>query len=105
MFAGKLVSDAPFELPNDHSRVFGPVPWSGRFIFVAGFSREGVAPLHKVKHRYLSFNRARDKVADRMDQFTPFKRKGFVDLKNHLEADPVHTTGDHDGLAAVLELY
>ncbi len=100
----KAFSNEPFEFPNDHGRVFGPVQILGRFVFVAGFSREGIAPLDKVKHRYVSFNRARDKVADRLHQRTAFKRKGFVDLRNHLETDPVHTTGDHDGLAVVLEL-
>ena len=101
----KAYSDNPFELPNDHGRVFGPVLMSGHFVFVAGFSREGIAPLDKVKHRYLSFNRARDRVAERLDQRTAFKRKGFADLRNHLTADPTHTTGDHDGRAAVLELF
>lgn len=97
-------SDELFELPNDHGRVFGPVSWEGRFLFVAAFSREGVAPLDKVKHPYLSFNRARDKVADRLDERTAYKRGGFVDLRNHLAGDPIHTTGDHDGLAVLLEL-
>jgi len=101
----KAFSDEPFEFPNDHGRVFGPVLISGRFVFVAGFSREGIAPLGKVKHRYVSFNRARDKVADRLDQRTAFKRKGFVDLRNILAGDSAHTTGDHDGLAVVLELF
>lgn len=96
-------SDEPFELPNDHGRVFGPVSLEGRFVFVAAFSREGVAPLDKVKHRYVSFNRARDKVADRLDERTAYKRRGFVDLRNHLAGDPIHTTGDHDGQAVLLE--
>jgi hypothetical protein len=83
--------------------VFGPVYLEGKYIFVAGFSRESIAPFEKVKHRYVSFNRARDRVADRMDAHSRFKRTGFLDLKNYLERDPDHTTGDHDGLAVVLE--
>jgi hypothetical protein len=56
--------DEPFELPNDHDRVFGPVSLDGHLVFVAALSREGVAPLDKVKHRYVSFTRAWDAVID-----------------------------------------
>lgn len=96
-------SDQPFELPNDHGRVFGPVPIEGGQLFVAAFSREGIAPLAKVKHDYISFNRARDTVADRLDARSGYKRRGFVDLGNALTEDPGHSTGDHDGLAVRLE--
>lgn len=96
-------SDQPFELPNNHGRVFGPVPFDGGYLFVAAFSREGIAPLAKVKHDYVSFNRARDTVADRLDARSGFKRRGFAALDNALVDDPVHTTGDHDGLAVRLE--
>jgi len=101
----RAFSNEPFEFPNDHGRVFGPVFMAGRFVFVAGFSREGISPMGKVKHRYVSFNRARDRVADRLDQLTAFKRNGFLDLRNVLAGDLAHTTGDHDGLAVVLERF
>lgn len=96
-------SDAPFEFPNDHGRVFGPVAAEGRFLFVAAFSREGIAPLDKVKHRYVSFNRARDRVADRLEERSDYQRRGFMDLGNQLSEDPVHSTGNHDGQAVLLE--
>ncbi|MBF8288227.1 MAG: hypothetical protein HW381_1335 [Candidatus Rokubacteria bacterium] len=47
--------------------------------------------------------RARDKVADRLGERTAYKRRGFVDLRNHLAGDPIHTTGDHDGQAVLLD--
>lgn len=96
-------SDEPFEFPNNHGRVFGPISVEGHFVFVAAFSRESVAPLDKVKHRYASFNRARDTVADCLEAKGEFTRKGFVELRNNLVADPLHCTGDHDGLAVLLE--
>jgi hypothetical protein len=96
-------SDQPFELPNNHGRVFGPVPVPGGFLFVAAFSRESIAPLAKLKHTYASFSRARDHAAKGLDDRTSFKRKGWLDLRNRLENDPVHSTGDHDGRAVLLE--
>jgi len=90
------ISDEPFEVNNNHGRLFGPVR-------TAAFSRETVAPLEQVKHAYASFNRARDTLAQRLDQQTPFKLTAFVPLDNALLGDPALTTGDHDGLAVLLE--
>lgn len=101
--ADHAFADEPFELSNNHGRLFGPVPVPGGFVFVGAFSREGLALLDKVKHRYLSFNQARDRLVERLDARTDFKRVPAVDLRNHLEGDPVHCTGDHDGRAARLE--
>lgn len=95
-------SNAPFELNNNHGRVFGPHPASGKTIFTASFSREEIDPLEKVKHGYNSFNRARDGFAGEMDRQTCFKIKRFVNLENVLIADPQITTGDHDGIAVLL---
>lgn len=67
-------------------------------------SREKVAPLSTPKHRYVSFNRGRDKFADAMDGHSGYCRTGFVDLDNALVDRPDVTTGDHDGMAAVLTL-
>ena len=38
-------SNAPFELDNNHGRVFGPCKFGNSFVFVASFSRENVDPL------------------------------------------------------------
>jgi len=95
-------SDDPYEFDNNHGRFFGPYPHQGRFIFVGAFSRERVAPLSTPKHQYVSFNRARDKFADALDGNAGFRRSGFVNLANALVDSPQFTTGDHDGMAAVL---
>jgi hypothetical protein len=97
-------SDAPFELDNNHGRLFGPYRHAGRYIFVGAVSREKVAPLSTPKHQYVSFNRGRDKFADALDAHSGFCRTGFVDLGNALVDHPDLTTGDHDGMAAVLTL-
>lgn len=52
-------SNEPFELGNNHGRIFGPYGASDSYVFVAAFSREEVDPFRTPGHRYASFNRAR----------------------------------------------
>jgi hypothetical protein len=103
-------SNEPFEADNNHGRVFGPVRLPGAseagavngYLFLAAFSREAVDPFTKVKHRFGSFNRARDDFTQRMDAYTAYKITGFPSLDNALIGDPTTTTGDHDGVAVLL---
>ncbi len=95
-------SNEPYELNNNHGRVFGPYLSSGKAVFTAAFSREEIDPLDKIKHGYNSFNRARDSFAAAMDRHTCFKIKKFINLRNVFIADPNITTGDHDGIAVML---
>jgi hypothetical protein len=95
-------SNGPFELDNNHGRVFGPAQIDGSYTFIAAFSRENVDPITKVKHRYASFDRARDDFTQRLDEFSDYKITGFVNLDNALIDDPKSTTGDHDGIAVLL---
>lgn len=97
-------SDAPFELNNNHGRIFGPFSFKGKLYFVAAFSRENVAPLKKVKHQYNSFNYARDRFAEALDEKTSYQKIRFVNLENAILQSNELTTGDHDGIAVVLEL-
>jgi hypothetical protein len=60
-------SNDPFEIGNNHGRVFGPHPVGATFVFVAAFSREEVDPFRSPGHRYASFNRARDDFTQRLD--------------------------------------
>ena len=94
-------SNAPFELDNNHGRIFGPFKLGDSFVFVAAFSRENVDPFGTPKHRYASFNRSRDDFAQRMNEVTAFKLSGFIDLEN-TGIGMAWTTGDHDGQATVL---
>jgi hypothetical protein len=95
-------ANQPFELRNNHGRIFGPHPFRNGWLFIGAFSREGVDPLDRVKHGYVSFNRARDHLAQRLDERTEFKIRAFVNLDNALIGDPAWTTGDHDGIAVLL---
>ncbi len=103
-------SNGPFELDNNHGRVFGPAPMESgngatkerRYCFIAAFSRENVDPVTKIKHRYASFNRGRDDFAQRMDEVTQYKITDFVWLDNAVIGDAQITTGDHDGKAVLL---
>ncbi len=94
-------SNEPFELDNNHGRIFGPCEFGDSFVFVAAFSRENVDPFGTPKHRYGSFNRSRDDFAQRMNKTTAFKLTRFIDLEN-TGLGMTWTTGDHDGMAAVL---
>jgi hypothetical protein len=95
-------SDALFVFANDHGRIFGPMAWGGAFIFAGAFSRESVDPITKVKHLYVSFDRARDAFASRMSARGGYEVAGYLDLGNAIVGDPSLTTGDHDGVAVLL---
>ena len=105
LVSGKAAAfaDHPFELNNNHGRIFGPQVLAGAYLYTAAFSREKVEPLAKVKHEFASFNQARDAFAERMDRKTSFKRTAFIPLDNALLNHPDLTTGDHDGIAVLLE--
>jgi hypothetical protein len=96
-------SDEVFELTNDHGRIFGPYRFDGGYLFIGAFSRERVYPLERPGHRYASFNEARDRFSQSLDAGAAYKVKAFVALDNALIADPEITTGDHDGIAVLLE--
>lgn len=95
-------ADAPFEESNNHGRIFGPVQWRGNFIFVAAFSREEVDLLAKVKHKYVSFNRARDAFALALTASGSYRLLGWSQLGNAAAADAPFSTGDHDGRAVIV---
>ena len=103
--AGKAAtfSDEPFELKNNHGRIFGPYNQAGAYIFTAAFSREKVDPLAQVKHEFVSFNQARDALATRLERKTRYHRTGLIPLDNAVLGHRVLTTGDHDGIAVLLE--
>jgi hypothetical protein len=92
------------ELPNNHGRVFGPCRYEGAFYFIAAFSREDIDPLAKIEHRFASFNRARDELSQSFDKKSDYKIIRFVNLHNAIIGNKDKTTGDHDGVAVVLEL-
>jgi hypothetical protein len=95
-------SDELAELDNNHGRVFGPHLFQGTWIFIAALSREEVDPLDKVRHRYGSFNRARDALAHGLDFKTNYKIRAFVSLNNAIIGDSKTSTGDHDTIAVLL---
>jgi hypothetical protein len=92
-------SDGPFEFNNNHGRIFGPRLENGKYYFIAAFSREEVDPLSKVKHGFVSFNRARDDFAGLLDLRTSYKITAYLSLENAMISDKDVTTGDHDGVA------
>lgn len=95
-------ADEPFEFNNDHGRIFGPYEFKGAYVWTASLSREKIAPLSSVKHEYVSFNRAREAFVLGMEQKTTFHAARSVPLNNTLLNDANLTSGDHDGMAALL---
>jgi hypothetical protein len=95
-------SDAVFVLSNDHGRIFGPLAWNGAYYFAAAFSRESVDPVTKVKHRYASFDRARDAFARTMCERGGYEIAGYLELGNAILGNGTLSTGDHDGVAVLL---
>ena len=95
-------SNEPSEMGNNHGRMFGPHPYRGAWLFIGAFSRERADLLEKVKHRYVSFNQARDDLSQRLDVKTDYRINAFLDLDNALIGDPMLTAGDHDEVAVLL---
>jgi len=95
-------SNEPSEMHNNHGRMFGPHPYRGAWLFIGAFSRERADVLDRVKHRYVSFNQARDDLSQRLDMKTDYRINAFLDLDNTLIGDPMFTAGDHDGIAVLL---
>lgn len=98
---GEAFSDGPFWLPNNHGRIFGPVPLANGYAFTGAFSLEGIRLLPSPGHPYRSFQVAREDLADRLNSRSLYKRAGYVDLESRLDT-PTETTGDHDGRAVLL---
>lgn len=96
-------SDASWNKANNHGRIFGPVFFNGKYWFAAAFSRQNVNLLRKVRHRYVSFNEARDKFAWAMNDSTPYRVSRFISMENAIIGSDKESTGDHDGLAVFLE--
>jgi hypothetical protein len=97
------LSSGPYEFNNNHGRIFGPFLFEGTYLFTGALSREKVDVLTSPMHQYASFNVARDDFAKSMDQATPYKLSGFVNMQNAIVGDPHTTTGDHDGVAAFMK--
>jgi hypothetical protein len=96
------LSDEPFEFHNNHGRFFGPCFWAGRYYFVGAFSREKFVPATRAEHRFVSFNQARDRFAQRMMEKGGFELSNRMNLENALPENLDVCTGDHDGIAVVL---
>ena len=95
-------SNEPFELHNNHGRIFGPFPIKGGWLFIGALSRERFDPRTKTEHIYVSFNQARDDLARKLEEAAGYAVAGYVELANALADAPALSTGDHDGRAVVL---
>ena len=91
-------------MPNNHGRIFGPCLHNGMFVFTGAFSREALDTAAKIKHRYDSFDRARDAFSQRFNATGAGTIIRFVNLNNAIVNHPYASTGDHDGVAVVLKL-
>jgi hypothetical protein len=90
-------SNEPFELNNNHGRIFGPYFKNGTYYFTGALSRE-----KGYVHDYISFTQARDDLAASLDARTNYKLFTKIKLDNSINSDSL-TTGDHDGYAILLK--
>ena len=100
---GKAFANRPFELHNNHGRIFGPVRVREGWLFIGAVSREKLVPFTKAEHQFMSFAQARDHFSRRLDRATDYKIAGVVNLGNAVVSDPAVTTADHDGKAVLLK--
>ena len=100
---GNAFSDEPFVLFNNHGRIFGPHKLPAGWLFIGAFSREAIAPTQQVKHSYESVNRSRDAFAHGMVTQAKYRIVSFVNLGNAILNQSARGTGDHDGIAILLE--
>lgn len=99
-------SDAFFLLPNNHGRIMGPFPPAdgNGYIWIASLSREELGDYEgELTHVYVSFNEARDALAEGLVERAGATNLGPVFLDNAYDTD-LYTTGDADGYAAVIQL-
>ncbi|MDD4004953.1 MAG: hypothetical protein PHW69_07090 [Elusimicrobiaceae bacterium] len=97
-FANKV-----FEETNNHGRIFGPVQYRGQYWFLAAFSREKVHFAPRPEHKFVSFNQARDDFGWRMNRTGRYLVKDFVRLDNAILGERDLSSGDHDGVAILLQ--
>lgn len=113
LIAGKLFPQLPkgldtafsnniYEMNNNHGRLFGPYQLGANYLFTGAFSRE-VVRLKMPHHGFGSFNQARDDFARQLTLKSEFKLSGFVNLDNAIVGNSRIGTGDHDGVAALLQ--
>lgn len=99
-------SDNFFLLPNNHGRIMGPFPPAdgNGYIWIASLSREALGRYDgELTHVFVSFNEARDALAEGLVEHTGATNLGPVFLDNAYDTD-LYTTGDADGYAAVIQL-
>lgn len=95
-------SNRIFAETNNHGRIFGPVFFKGKYWFCAAFSREKFH-IEPFEHTYISFNQARDNFAWSLNDKDFYKVKSFVNLGNVILGSDTESSGDHDGIAILLE--
>lgn len=92
-----------FWLNNNHGRTFGPYLYNGKYYFIGAFSREVIAISNPI-HKYDSFATARNDFASKMVSKAGYRQLTSVSLQNAIPStNTALTTGDHDGMAVVLE--
>lgn len=99
-------SDAFFLLPNNHGRIMGPFPPAdgNGYIWIASLSREELGKYEgELTHVFVSFNEARDALAEGLVERAGATNLGPVFLDNAYDTD-LYTTGDADGYAVVIQL-
>ncbi|MCK4527037.1 T9SS type A sorting domain-containing protein [candidate division WOR-3 bacterium] len=89
-------SDGSAIFTNNHGRMFGPRKKEDVYYWIGAFSRES-----GTFHHYISFNTARNTLANNLNSYTSFKKGESKYLGNKYNTS-TDTTGDHDGYAILI---
>jgi len=95
-------SNKDFFMTNNHGRIIGPALYNNKYYFVAGFSTEKPTIIKGFKHLFISFNKARNDFAQKLNTSEVYKIVGYINLNNTIDSKTT-TTADHDGKAIVFQ--
>lgn len=91
-------SDYMWAFTNNHARIFGPYKVENAYYWIGSSSRE-----RGISHDYVSFDRARNDLANMLVSKANAVVISQISLNNKLD-DSEFSTGDHDGKATMIKL-
>lgn len=96
--AGQAFAKGVGSAREERLRLFGPWKTGDGYVFLAGIAAQNVTGQGRT---FSDFMVTREATADALNNRTPFRKKGYVDLLSKVDTAR-ETTADHDGCAVVL---
>ena len=96
-------SDGPTWKTSNHCRLYGPILWDEKYIYIGSISRESFTLIAFIHHNFISYNEARDDFVMKMAKYGFCNKIENIQLGNTMNNEE-YTTGDHDGNASLIML-